>query len=417
MTGRDGAPAGTGDDSVAPLLHNREFVLLQAGQLLSAGGTQVASIAYPLLVLSLTHSPAKAGLVAFARLLPNAVFGLLAGVAADRFDRRRVMVAADGVRALAVGGVVAAILLERLAFWQLPLAAFVEGTGNAFFGPAAAGALRSVVPPAALPAAAGLQQARTATVALLGPPIGGALFGVARSAPFVADAASYAVSVATVLLMRARFQEQRARDTATLRARVAEGLRFLWGHPFLRTTTLLYGLANFIGPGVLLAIVVVGRRQGLSGGAIGLLLAAFGASLLVGSLVSPLLRRALTVRTILLLELWTWTGSAAFVVWPNVYVLTAALLVSGIAIPVTDSVVIGYRLAITPDRLVGRVESVRSNIALVTAPLGPLAAGLLLGALSPRATVAVFACCGLALACWGTLSRALRSAPRLEEVA
>src|SRR5919202_895493 len=192
MTGPDGAAARRGGASVRPLLRNRDFMLLQAGQLLSAGGTQVASIAYPLLVLSLTGSPAKAGLVAFARLLPNALFGLLGGVAADRFDRRRVMIAADLVRALAVGGVVAAILLDRLAFWQLPPAAFVEGTGNAFFGPAAAGALRSVVPPAALPAAAGLQQARTATVALLGPPVGGALFGIARAAPFVADAASYA---------------------------------------------------------------------------------------------------------------------------------------------------------------------------------------------------------------------------------
>ena len=79
----------------------------------------------------------------------------------------------------------------------------------------------------------------------------------------------------------------------------------------------------------------------------------------------------------------------------------------------TDSVVIGHRLAITPDRLVGRVESVRSTLALLIAPLGPLAAGVLLGAVSARATVAVFAGLGLVLALWGTLSPAIRAAPRL----
>ena len=63
--------------------------------------------------------------------------------------------------------------------------------------------------------------------------------------------------------------------------------------------------------------------------------------------------------------------------------------------PVSDSVVTGYRIAITPDRLVGRVEGVRTTISLALAPLGPLAAGLLLGAVSERATVAVFAACGL----------------------
>ena len=76
-----------------------------------------------------------------------------------------------------------------------------------------------------------------------------------------------------------------------------------------------------------------------------MLLAAFGASTLVGALASPLFRRALSMRAILLLELWTGLGIVAFVVWPNVYVLTAAFVVQGITLPVTDSVVEGYRIA------------------------------------------------------------------------
>src|SRR5688572_7005158 len=72
-----------------PLWRNRDFVLLEAGRLLSSAGNQISFIAYPLLALAETGSPAKAGLVSFARLLPSLLFSLLAGVAADRYDRRK----------------------------------------------------------------------------------------------------------------------------------------------------------------------------------------------------------------------------------------------------------------------------------------------------------------------------------------
>ena len=286
-----------------PLLRNRDFVLLQAGQLLSNVGTQATSIAYPLLVLAITRSPAKAGVVSFARILPYALLALLAGVAADRWNRKWLMIIADAVRALAVATLAAIILLDRRTFWPIPVVAFVEGTGSLFFGAAQTGALRAVVPRRQLPAAAGAQEARSATVRLVGPPLGGALFGLGRAVPFVVDAASYAFSSLSLLAMRTPFQEEREADTARLRTQIAEGFRFLWAQPFLRTCAFLYGLTNLIGPGVLLAIVVVGRRHGLSGGEIGALTAAFGACLLAGSLASPLFRRLLSVRAILLLEL------------------------------------------------------------------------------------------------------------------
>jgi Transmembrane secretion effector len=391
-------------------------MLLQAGQLLSSAGTQATSVAYPLLVLAVTGSAARAGIVGFARTLPAALLALPAGVAADRWSRRGQMIAADAVRVLAVGSLAAAILLGEVAFWVIPTVAFVEGAGAALFSAAHAGALRAVVPAPQLPAAAGAQTGRQAAVQLTGPPLGGALFGLARALPFVVDAVSYAFSTLSLLAMRTPFQEARPRDRASVRAQLAEGVRFLWGQPFLRACALLFGLANFLGPGLLLAVVVIGTRQGLSGGAVGLLVAAFGACLLLGALLSPLVRRVLPVRAILLLELWTWPGCAAFLVWPNVYVLLAGILPTALAIPSTDSVVHGTRIAITPDRLLGRSESVRSTISLLIAPLGPLLAGVLLGATTERATIAVFALAALALAAWGTLSPALRTAPSILEL-
>lgn len=399
-----------------PLWRNRDFALLLTGQLLSTLGTQLTTIAYPLLALAVTGSPAKAGVVASVRLVPFAAFGLLAGVAADRWNRKRLMIAADALRAVALASLGAAILLERAEFWQMALVAFVEGTGATVFGAAQAGAVRAVVLRRQLPAAYGAQEARASAVGLAGPPIGGVLFALGRAVPFVVDAFSYAFSSLSLLLMRTPFQEPRERDTARLRAQLTEGFRFLWHHPFLRTCAFLYGLGNVTIPGVLLVVVVVGTSQGLSGGEIGALIAAFGACTLIGSLASPLFRRTLSVRAILLLEFWTGLGTALFLVWPNVYVLTASILPQAVSLPVTDSVVNGYRVAITPDRLLGRVESIRRNISLLIAPLGPLVAGVLLDAFSARAAVAFFLAITFTLAVWGTLSSAIRNAPRLAEL-
>jgi transmembrane secretion effector len=402
--------------TAVPLRRNRDFILLQTGQLLSNAGTSTTSIAYPLLVLAVTHSPAKAGVVAFARTLPWALFSLPAGLAADRWSRRRLMIAADGVRVLAIGTLAATILLDRIAFWEVVVVAFVEGSGAVVFAASQPGALRAVVPARQLPAAAAAETGRGAVVWLVGPPLGGALFGLARALPFLVDTVSYAFSTLSLLAMRTPFQEEREPDLASLRSRLAEGFRFVWSQPFLRTCAVLFGLANFIGPGLLFAVVVIGRQQGLSGGEVGALVAAFGVCLLLGSFLSPLVRRLLPVRAVLLLELWTWLGCAVFLVWPNVYVLTASILPTALAIPSTDSVVHGSRIAMTPDRLLGRAESVRSTISLLIAPLGPLIAGVLLGAASARATIAVFAATGLGLAVWGTLSPSIRTAPSLDEL-
>jgi hypothetical protein len=316
------------------------------------------------------------------------------------------MVAAHAVRACAIGGLGALVLADEIGYPVILLVAFVEGAGSAVFAAAQQGAFRAVVPTRQLPAAISVVTGREAAVSVASPALGGVLFGVARALPFLIHGVLYVFSAAALLLMRTPFQETRDADRTPVHTRLAEGFRFLWDNAFLRTVALLFGLANFIGPGVLLAIVVIGEDQGLSSGRVGLLVAAFGAFILLGAFLSPLVRRRVPVRGVLLLELWTWTGCALFLVWPNVYVLTASILPTALVIPSTDSVVHSYRFALTPDRLLGRVGSVWLTIGLVIAPLGPLVAG---------PTIAVFAAVGLVLALWGTLSPAIRAAPSLAE--
>jgi MFS family permease len=404
----------TGVPAPVPLRRNREFLLLQVGQLGSTLGTTSAAVAYPLLVLATTRSPLLAGAVGFARTLPAVLFGLLGGVAADRYDRKLLMITSDVARAAAVGSLAVALLVDRLTFGHILAVAVVEGSFSVLFHPAAMAALRSVVPAGQLSAAASTQEARSATASLIGPPLGGALFGLGRAVPFLVDAVSYACSVASLLLIRTPFQDRRVTGSGTPRRGLREGWEFLWNEPFLRVTTFLYGLTNLVGPGVLLGIVVVGDRQGLSGATIGALLAAFSAGILVGSALSGRLRRVLSRRAILLLELCAWPLIAAFLFWPNAYVLAAAMLPAALAIPVTDSVVIGHRLTITPDHLIGRVESVRSTIALALAPLGTLGAGFLLGAFPARLALLPFAVVAFVLPVWAALSPALRTVPARE---
>jgi predicted MFS family arabinose efflux permease len=402
--------------SLAPLRRNRDFVLLQAGQLFSNVGTQTTQIAYPLLVLALTHSPAKAGVVAFARALPLWLFALPAGLAADRFSRKRLMIAADVGRTATVAALGVAVLLHHVAFWEIPVVAFVEGAGAALFGGAQMAVMRSVVPKPQLPMASNVLTARVAIVRLVGPPLGGVLFGIARSLPFFADAGSYAASTGSLLAMRTPFEEERERESAPMMQSLVEGLRFLWANPFLRTIVGIFTLAQIVFPGVSLAVVVIGQRQGLSGGEIGALVALFGVFLLVGSVIAPVVRRLLPTHVLIVLEFWTWAGCGLFLIWPSVYVLAASLIPTALAIPTTDSIVWPYQLSLTPDRLMGRTQAAIGALTNGTAALGPLAAGFLLASVSARATIAVFAAFGVAMAIWGTLSPAIRAAPSLEEI-
>src|SRR5215470_4790037 len=116
-----------------PLWRNRDYVLLLSGQLVSSVGTQVSMLAFPLLVLAITHSPAQAGIVAALRGLPYALFILPAGALIDRWDRKRVMILCDTGRALALGSIPLALALGQLTLVQLYLVSLIEGTLFIFF--------------------------------------------------------------------------------------------------------------------------------------------------------------------------------------------------------------------------------------------------------------------------------------------
>src|SRR2546423_14606584 len=119
----------------------RDYTLLWIGQTFSLIGSSSSWVAYPLLVLALTGSAAKAGIVSFSNWLPYVVFQLPAGALVDRWHRKRTMAACDALRAAALGSVVVALATGHLSYWQLVLVAFVERKFSIFFAPAEVAAL------------------------------------------------------------------------------------------------------------------------------------------------------------------------------------------------------------------------------------------------------------------------------------
>ncbi|HKT45810.1 MAG TPA: MFS transporter [Gaiellaceae bacterium] len=385
--------------------------------MLSTIGSESTAIAYPLLVLAVTHSPAQAGVVGFLRILPWALFGFAAGVVTDRMPRKRVMITGDVVRVGLMASVVGAVAVGRITFEQIAIVAFIEGSMYVFFNIAEIGALRSVVPPQQLPTAAAAEQARYSTVTLVAPTLGGALFGIGRMFPFLAGAISPGFSLGTLLAIRTPFERERETDESPWRSQLAEGFRYLWGRPFLRSCALLFTWTNLAFEGIVLAFIVIAKRQGLTSTEIGLLIAGFGACSLLGSAASPWFQKRLSMRTIVVLSLWLQVGTAGFLLDPSIYVLLACTVPMACFFPTVNAVVIGYRVAVTPDHLTGRVNSVARTIALCGAPLGPLAAGVMLGSLSPRDTIAIFTALLAALALVASLLPSIRNAPSLDELA
>jgi len=160
----------------APLWRNRDFMLMQSGQLLSTFGSSLSGIAYPLLALVLTGSAAKTGYVGAVELAPIVLLSVAAGLAADRFDRRRLMICSDVLGASAVGVLAAAVLTHHAVFWLVLAVAFADTTASVVFRAGNSGAFKAVVPAAQLADASSVSMARTSTVRLTAPPVGGARF-------------------------------------------------------------------------------------------------------------------------------------------------------------------------------------------------------------------------------------------------
>jgi predicted MFS family arabinose efflux permease len=397
-----------------PLRFNREFQLLWSGQAISVLGSRVSAIAYPLLVLAMTGSPASAGLVGFLGTLPYILLQLPAGAVVDRVNRRRLMIVCDVGRLLALGSIPLVALAGRLTLIQIVAVAFVEGSLFVFFRLGEVSAVRKLVDPEHYPAALSQNEARIRAANLLGTPIGGTLFDLGRTVPFLADALSYLVSLVTLLLIRSPFEEERTGERRHVLAEIREGIRWLRGQPYILIVNLAASVSNALFQIVVLVVIVAEQRRGASASLIGLVLAGFGLGGLAGSLAGGWLARRLRPTTVVMVTIWLWpvlTPLVGLVGNPIVLVAVLGALSFMGAVWNISANTIYFRLV--PDHLIGRVSSVGALTSFGALPLGSLLGGVMIQAFGAAAAGLVAGAGMLLLAALTTATPSVRRGPAI----
>jgi MFS family permease len=396
---------------LVPLRRNRNFRMLWIGQLLSGTGTELSSLAYPLLILALTHSAVLAGVAGTARAVVSLCLQLPAGALSDRFDRRLTMIICDVMRAVLLA-VLAAVVAAHLASWPVVMVVgIVEGGASAIFLPASAAALPAIVPDAQLEEAWAATEARTYAAGLAGPALGGALFGLGQALPFLADAVSYAASFGTVSRIRGQFRPRRVTARKALWHEVADGLRFTWRVPVLRAVVILAPLVNFAFNGVLFTITLALRQHGTSATVIGLVQAAVAAGGLLGALLAPRLQARMSFAAMV-----TAIDAAAAVLFVVAALLIPSPLVAApvalalLLAPAVNAALFAVLLRSAPEELRGRVNNTVLMAATTLAALAPLTAGLLVEHASGTWATGVFAATMAVAAVLGWVLPGLRQA-------
>ncbi|MBB4680482.1 MFS transporter [Crossiella cryophila] len=398
-------------EEVPPLRRNRDFLLLWSGSAVSSLGANASSVAYPLLVLALTGSPVDAGVSGFIALLPQLVFQVPAGALVDRWNRKRVMIWCDILRALAIGTLAVALVSDSLTLPHILAVGFTEGVLTVTFKIAAAAAVPNVVHPSHLTFALSRNEARERGAAMLGQPLGGALFGLGRAVPFLFDAVTYLVSLASLLLIRTDFQAERKPRKLELGA----GIAWLWRQPFLRMTTFLVAGSNFLFRALFLVVIVIAADYGASPTLVGVMFGLAAVGGVLGSLAAPALERRLSMKVVVVAANWAWGLLVPMVLLvPNPYVLGAVYALMCFVGPVWNVAISAYQIAVTPDHIQGRVLGAAGMIAFGAVPLGSLLGGFALEWIGARATVWALAVWMIGLAIVATVSPAVRNAPSLD---
>jgi MFS family permease len=390
-----------------PLHRNREFVALWIGNAVSWLGISISSFAYPLVVLQATGSAAKAGLVGSVLTATTFFLRLPAGALTDRWDRKRIMIVCDGGRAAASASLALALAFGRFHLWHVLIVAFLEGSLGTLFGPAESAAVRRVVAPEQRREAVALNTSRAQLPGLIGPPLGGALLSASRALPFVADAISYVVSLLAVFFIRTPLRDPPSEHDDT--RSIFEGIRWLWRRPFLRALLVWMGLGTLAFGGIGLVILVLARNRGASSLELGVMFSIMAIGSVAGALATPRLITRFSGRTLVVALAWT-LAAAMLLLLParSPYLIGLLGAVANFLVPAVGAVLFSTIATDAPDHLQGRTTAGAIQISSMPAPLAPLAAGLLLGAVGARHTVMVYGAFLVAIAVVASLSRDLK---------
>jgi MFS family permease len=373
----------------------RSFWTLVTASGLSNLADGLFKVALPLLAIRYTRSPALVAGVQLVQTAPWLLGALHIGALVDRIDRRRAMIRANVGRAAFVVGPAMLIAIDAGDLWLLYVAALGTGVAEVFYDTAAQSMLPSVVSRTRLDRAnSRLFAVELGAQEFAGPPVAGLLVAVALAVPLAASAGLWIVAVAALSSLHGSFRPLRRGPQVSIAVDIREGMSFVLRQPALRTMALMVGMNNLASSAVFAVLVLfaVGPQSamGLSEPAFGLLFATLAAGGLIGSLAAERVQRRIGRARTITLSLF---GMIAYVTAPaltsNVVVIALVLFSAGAMNMLWNVTTVSFRQRVTPDHLLGRMNSAYRLVAWGTRPLGAAIGGALGQWLGVRSVFAI----------------------------
>lgn len=368
-------------DSVAPRRLGSGFRWLLSATVVNNAGDGVAVAAGPLLVASQSRDPFLVSLALLMEFLPSLLFAVIGGVAADRFDRKRMVVFVNLLRAVVLGALVVTILSGRVNIALVLAVLFLLGTAETFADSASSTLLPSLVAREDLGIAnARMQGAFLLTNQLVAPPIGAFLFAMGMAVPFAANTAAFALGAVLVSRVAVSLQSERSQGSS-FGEDLVEGIRWLVAHPPMRTLALTIFTFNVTwGAAWSVLVLYASERLHMDAIGFGLLTTAVAIGGVIGTISYGRLERRVNLANImrmgLLIETLTHL-SLAVTTSPAVALITMVVFGAHAFVWGTISTVVRQRAV--PNQLLGRVGGVY-RVAIfggivIGTPIGGVLAG------------------------------------------
>jgi MFS family permease len=387
------------------LLRHPDFVRLWTGETISQLGSQVSALAIPFVAIDVlgasTFAVALLGVIDF---LPFLLIGLPAGVWVDRLRRRPVMIVGDLGRAVALGTIPVAFLLGVLTIVQLYVVGFVVGVLTVFFDVAYQSYLPSLVARDQLQEGNAKLEISRAGAQVIGPGLAGILIGVLR-APLavVLDALSFLGSALFLFLIRRPEPPPTPHDPEAgprlgMPREMAEGLRYVLGHAYLKHIAACTATANLFGnvAGSVLLVFAI-REMGMTAEAIGLAFSIGATGALLGALLANRISSRLGVGPTIIV--FAAIGGPALLplalapIGTPTPVLVGFVAIfgflSGLSAVVYNVAQVSLRQTVTPTRMQGRMNATMRWFVWGTIPIGGVIGGVLGSCLGVRPTMII----------------------------
>lgn len=399
---------------LAPL-RVRDFRLLWVGMCISLLGDGAFLVALAWQVYTLGDGPAAMGMVGITMTVPTILFLLVGGVASDRFDRRRIMLATDAARFVAVGTLALLSVSGALELWHIAVLAAVYGTGQAFFAPAFDAIVPELLPRDLLGQANALDQfVRPVALRMAGPAVGGVLVAaVGAGAAFALDAATFAASALALLLMRPLAPRADGCNAApSLVADLREGWRFVRDRRWLWVTFACAAVAYllFMGPVEVLVPYIVKHDLEATARDLGLILGAGGlASILTAVVMGG--RRTPRRNVTFIYVVWTaaTVAVAGYGLGTAVWHLMLASAVFNALETAGTIVWATTKQRNVPSSMLGRVSSLDWLISIGLLPLSFALTGPVSAAIGAGTTLVAAGILGALVTCAGLLVPRVRA--------